>query len=335
MSAGDGGHRDIRSALRALGDSIRSEFARSDAMHGPYRLLHVVGEGAVAEVFAASRDGDADQSLRYAVKVLRPELTGTADLLARFERERVLLKQLGHPCIVQVIDEGTTADGRPWLAMPLVDGLPLTAAADACALPLQDRLELFARVVDSVAAAHDSGVIHRDLKPANILATRADGALQPRIIDFGVARALGGGSARLTPHAAVHRLGTPDYMPPEQWEYGIGACEKSSDVYALGIVLGELACGVLPRIALADGARRRPGAAIAPSQALRGLLDRDARRAEEVARRRGFGSAAELVAELERRVDPVFVRATAQDPAARFADAGAFREELGRLPKLD
>ena len=327
MSAG-GEPSDIRAALRALGDSIRTEFARSDAFYGPYRLLHVLGEGAVAEVFAASRDGDQDQSVRYAVKVLRPELTGVSDLLARFERERTLLRQLAHPHIVQVIDEGTTSDGRPWLAMPLIDGLPLTIAADACTMPLIERVALFASVLDAVAAAHGAGVIHRDLKPANILTAVVAGALQPRVIDFGVARALGGGHSRLTPHSAVHRLGTPDYMPPEQWEYGIGACEKSSDVYALGIVLGELACGAIPRIARADASRRKPGAAIAPSDSLIELARHDHDKADRIAQLRRLQTVAALIESIRAQIDPICARATADDPANRFADAAEFRAAL-------
>jgi serine/threonine protein kinase len=326
--------RDIKSALRSLGDALRADFAASESRLGPYRLLHLVGEGAVAEVFAACREGDADpqndSGLRYAVKVVKPDLAGIADVLARFERERVLLAGLSHECIVRVIDEGTTADGRPWLAMPLVEGNPITVAADELALPLAARIALVARVSDAVAAAHDAGVIHRDLKPANILLERgADGAAPlPRVIDFGVARALAGTHTRLTPHSTAHRLGTPDYMPPEQWEYGIGACEKSSDVYALGIVLGELACGTLPRAERADAAKRRPGAAIAPSEALRALAARDAARAADAARLRGFPSADALIAELKRSVDPVFARATAQKPESRYADARGLCDAL-------
>lgn len=301
----------LEGLLRALGEDVRADFAQAAAQYGDFRPVRLIGEGATSEVYAAARSGDADGVVRYAVKVIRPG-ADVREVLARFERERELIARVGHPAIVPVIESGFTPDGRPWFAMPLVEGSPITIAAEDAGLSPEARLALFARVLDAVAAAHAAGVIHRDLKPANILVERAGEALQPRLIDFGVARAVSGGLTRLTPNDHVHRLGTPDYMPPEQWRDGVAACDARSDVFALGIVLGELAAGALPRERLAagrGGGRREPGATVLPSSIA----------ARETRHHAGW---------LRERIDPLFLRATAEDPAARFADAGEFRAAI-------
>ena len=337
MTAGDRAGRDpnasIKRALGELGAHVRGAFDDAGvARYGAFRVLQLVATGGVAEVFAAARDGESDDgdALRYAVKVLKPGVEGE-EVLKRFAREREILAELAHRSIVQIIDSGVTADGRPWIAMPLIDGPPITVAADERRLTLDARIALFADALAAVAAAHDAGVLHRDLKPANILVEGADGRLVPRIIDFGVARAMDGRHVRLTPESIAHRLGTPDYMAPEQWEYGIGACEKPSDVFALGIVLGELACGVLPR----DGAPvksrgQRPAPPLAPSKALLGLAATDAARARDLAARRGFADVDACARAIAARIDPIFVKATAAEAPARYADAGAMRAMLAR-----
>ena len=331
---GDGQHRDpnasIKRALGELGARMRGAFEGQDTRYGPFRVLQLVATGGVAEVFAAARDGEPDDgdALRYAVKVLKPGVEAE-EVLKRFARERDILAALAHRSIVQVVDSGVTADGRPWIAMPLIDGPPITVAADERRLTLDARIALFADALAAVAAAHDSGVLHRDLKPANILVDGADGRLVPRVIDFGIARAMDGRHVRLTPESIAHRLGTPDYMAPEQWEYGIGACEKQSDVFALGIVLGELMAGVLPRDGEPVKSRgQRPAPPLAPSKALLRLSALDAVRANELAARRGFADADACARALAARVDTVVAKATAADPAARFADAGAMRAAL-------
>ena len=333
MSGGERGRQDpnrsIKRALGELGEGIRGAFELQETRHGPFRVLQLVGTGGVSEVFAASRDDDADASLRYAVKVLRPGVEAE-EVLQRFARERDILARLSHRAIVPVVGSGVTEDGRPWLAMPLLKGPPITVAADERGLGIPARLALFREAVGAVAAAHGAGVLHRDLKPANILVEEVDGRPAPRIIDFGIARAMDGRHVRLTPESIAHRLGTPDYMPPEQWEYGIGACEKESDVFALGIVLGELACGVLPRDGEPTTRRdRRPAPPLAPSAALLRAESADPARARELAARRGFADVASCAKALREQVDPVFLRATAARREARYADAGAMLAALG------
>ncbi|MEY2716605.1 MAG: hypothetical protein RIT24_2948, partial [Planctomycetota bacterium] len=157
----------LEGLLRALGEDVRADFAQAAAQYGDFRPVRLIGEGATSEVYAAARSGDADGVLRYAVKVIRPG-ADVREVLARFDRERELIARVGHPAIVPVIESGFTPDGRPWLAMPLVEGSPITIAAEDAGLSPEARLALFARVLDAVAAAHAAGVIHRDLKPANI-----------------------------------------------------------------------------------------------------------------------------------------------------------------------
>lgn len=295
---------------------------------GPYTLIQVLGEGGVAQVFAASKGG-ADSGPTHAVKLMRPGLD-SEDVLARFERERALLARLHHPGIVTACDAGMHPSGSPWFAMPLVHGPAITVAADLARLGIGERLDLFRQVVAAIAAAHGAGIIHRDLKPANILVEPVERRLHARVIDFGLARAVCD-AGRLTPSGAAHRMGTPDYMAPEQWEGGLAVCDARADVFALGIVLGELMCGCVPRLMPADGerssasngphTRRAPTAPIPPSAALDALSRQDAVRVDDIAKRRATSQRALRKALLG--LDPLVARLTANDPADRPADASA------------
>lgn len=331
-------------ALRSIGAELREEAAGAALRLGPYTLLHRIGEGAVAEVFASQREGE--RSRLFAIKLVKPGCDGP-ETIARFERERTILERLGHEGIVTVLDSGIAANGRPWFAMPLVAGLPVTQAADEASLALDARIELFLALLDAVAAAHGAGLVHRDLKPGNVLAEPAKAAgsraspLRVKVIDFGVARALGVGGDGLTPTGHAHRLGTPEYMAPEQWRFGIAACDARSDVFALGMLLGELATGVLPRKhadreaprSTSEGSRRRrrrhpPGLPLAPSQAFEALIARDRGAATEAAHRRGFADPALLLAAIVPAIDPLVLPAIAEDPDCRDRDAAAFAKRL-------
>jgi len=310
----------LDAALRALGRDLAPSLRC-----GPFVLVQQIDAGAAGEVFAASRDGDGG-AVRHAVKVVRD--VGGGETLRRFERERVILRRLRHPGIVEVVDDGALPDGSIWFAMPFIDGGPIDAVCDERRLGVAARIELLARACDAVAAAHAVKVIHRDLKPANILARPEGGSLAPCIIDFGIARALLDGQPRLTPADVAHRLGTPEFMPPEQWEFGVGICDERSDVFALGMVLGALCAGVLPRrkpAAASRSRRARPpvGVPCPPSAALADLAAREPGRAETIATARRMASAAELVALLRVRVDPIFARATAEAPENRLDGASA------------
>ncbi|MBE0594972.1 MAG: serine/threonine protein kinase, partial [Gemmatimonadales bacterium] len=183
---------------------------------------------------------------RVAVKVMKPGLD-TKRVIARFEAERQALAVMEHPGIAKVLDAGATEEGRPYFVMELVRGQPLRDYADAQKLSVRDRLELFVRVCQAVQHAHHKGVIHRDLKPSNILVEERDGVAEPRVIDFGIAKATG---QQLTEATLVtdfgQALGTPAYMSPEQAAASGLDVDTRTDVYSLGVTLYELLVGRLP-----------------------------------------------------------------------------------------
>jgi WD40 repeat protein len=220
-----------------------------DRRIGPYEIRGVLGSGGMGVVYVAQQ---ARPKRTVAIKVMRRVLGGVSGvsgqrMLRRFEHEAELLGRLQHPGIAQVFEAGTysvAGETHPYIAMELVKGQPLLAYADRQGLGSRARLELFARICDAVQHAHRHGVIHRDLKPANIL---VDDTGQPRILDFGVARATDRDFAVTSQHTAVGQLiGTLAYMSPEQVVGDQQQVDTRSDVYALGVVLYELLTGKLP-----------------------------------------------------------------------------------------
>lgn len=181
------------------------------AQIGPYRVLSVLGEGGMGRVYQAEQTSPVQR--RVAVKLTHAGLDN-ARVIARFHAERQALAVLDHPNIARIFDAGSHSDGRPWFAMELVEGMPITLWANARNLGLRERLELLLPVCDAISHAHRKGVIHRDLKPSNILVSELDGHAVPKIIDFGIAKALHGDLQEAT-HAG-ELLGTPEYMSPEQ-----------------------------------------------------------------------------------------------------------------------
>ena len=175
---------------------------------GPYKLLDELGEGGMGTVYLAEQDRPVRR--RVALKIIKPGLD-TAQVIARFEAERQALALMDHANIARVLDAGTTASGRPYFVMELVQGVPITSFCDQRRLPLRERLELFLPVCRAVQHAHQKGIIHRDLKPSNILVTLRDDQPVPKIIDFGIAKAT---TQRLTERTLYTQygqlVGTPD-----------------------------------------------------------------------------------------------------------------------------
>lgn len=213
-------------------------------MVGPYKLLEKIGEGGFGVVFSAEQRHPMRRLV--AVKILKPGMD-TTQVLARFEAERQALALMEHPNIARVLDGGATASGRPYFVMELVKGIPITRYCDENHLTNRDRLSLFVPVCHAVQHAHQKGIIHRDIKPANILVTACDGVPVPKVIDFGIAKALG---QKLSERTLVTRfaeiIGTLEYMSPEQAEFNAIDVDTRSDIYGLGVLLYELLTGTTP-----------------------------------------------------------------------------------------
>jgi eukaryotic-like serine/threonine-protein kinase len=209
---------------------------------GPYKLLYQIGEGKYGVVFAAEQMEPVRR--KVAVKMLKLD---TRENIARFEAERQALALVDHPHIARIMDAGTTASGRPYFAMELINGLAITEYCDQNRLAVRERLVLFRQLCCAVQHAHQKGIIHRDLKPSDVLVTAHGGAPVVKLIDFGIAKAAGPWLTERTLLFAGPRpmIGTPPYMSPEQAGQGVDV-DIRSDIYSLGVLLYELLTGTTP-----------------------------------------------------------------------------------------
>jgi serine/threonine protein kinase len=211
---------------------------------GPYRLIRKLGEGGMGQVWLAEQSAPVKRQV--ALKIIKAgQYDGSA--LLRFNLERQTLAIMDHPAIAKVFDAGSTPAGQPYFVMEYVSGLPITSYCDQKHLPARERLALLIKVCEGVQHAHQKAIIHRDLKPSNILVVEVDGKPVPRIIDFGIAKAI---SQKSEDETLVTRaggmVGTPGYMSPEQADPSVLDVDTRTDVYSLGVVLYELLAGVLP-----------------------------------------------------------------------------------------
>jgi len=209
-----------------------------------YRLLSVLGEGGMGIAYLAEQEHPIKR--RVALKVIKPGMDSKR-VIARFEAERQALALLDHPNIAHVHEAGTTDSGRPYFAMEYVEGLPITEHCDRHKLTIEDRVRLFQQVCQAVHHAHQKGIIHRDIKSSNILVLIENDKAIPKIIDFGVAKAI---AQPLTERTLLTEdrqlLGTPEYMSPEQADLASEDIDTRSDIYSLGVLLYVLLTGSLP-----------------------------------------------------------------------------------------
>jgi WD40 repeat protein/predicted Ser/Thr protein kinase len=285
---------------------------------GPYRIVRRLGEGGMGTVYEAEQD---NPRRRVALKVIRPDLV-TPDMVNRFSQEAQILGRLQHAGIAQIYGAGVAADGQPYFAMEFIHGLPLDKYARSHGLDAAARLNLVARVCDAVQHAHDKGVIHRDLKPANIL---VDETGQPKVLDFGVARAA---DADLRTQAERTRtgqlLGTLSYMSPEQVVADPATLDARSDVYTLGVILFELLADRLPyhldHLPLPEMARvireQEPSRLGSVNPVFRGDVEIIVARALEKDRARRYQIAAELASDIRRYLADEPIRA--RPPSALY-----------------
>ncbi|MHB8969955.1 MAG: tetratricopeptide repeat protein [Pirellulaceae bacterium] len=308
---------------------------------GPYKLLEQIGEGGMGIVYVASQKEPLRR--KVALKIIKPGMD-TREVVARFEAERQALALMDHPNIAKVFDAGATDAGRPYFAMELVQGTPITEYCDHAQLSTRERLELFVTLCHGVQHAHQKGVIHRDLKPSNLLVEVHDVRPVPKIIDFGIAKAVGQQLTEKTFHTAQSQMvGTPLYMSPEQAGQSNKDVDTRSDIYSLGVLLYELLTGSTPfekdtlRTAGFDELRRiireveppRPSARVSTlqaadlstvcdrrnvephklSQQLRGDLDWIVMKAMDKDRERRYTSATALATDVQRYLDDEPVQA--------------------------
>jgi len=217
---------------------------RPGTMIGPYKLLEQIGEGGFGVVFMAEQTHPVRR--KVAVKVIKPGMD-SRQVVARFEAERQALALMDHPNIAKVLDADATDLGRPYFVMELVRGIPVTQFCDDKRLTARERLALFLSVCQAIQHAHQKGIIHRDLKPSNVLVTLHDGVPVPKVIDFGVAKALGQQLTEKTLFTGFAQMvGTPLYMSPEQAELSGLDADTRTDIYSLGVLLYELLTGTTP-----------------------------------------------------------------------------------------
>lgn len=277
-------------AAIGAGDDTEAGTSLVGARLGPYRLVEEVGHGGMGTVYRAER-ADAEFEQQVALKLVKRGMD-TDEVLGRFRAERQILARLAHPNIARLLDGGMSGDGRPYLVMEYIDGLPITAHCDQRALGVTARLALFQTACRAVQYAHQNLVVHRDIKPSNVLVTPAGDV---KLLDFGIAKVLQGEDEDAAPRTrtAVPLL-TPEYASPEQARNE--PVTTASDVYALGILLHELLAGRRP---VADA--RAPDRRIVDPR-LAGDLGRITGKAlaPEVARR--YQSPAELVDEIDRHL---------------------------------
>lgn len=302
---------------------------------GPYRLVQKLGEGGMGQVWLAEQTAPLQRLV--AVKLIR---AGVADgiLLERFESERQVLARMNHPFIAKVFDAGTTLEGTPYFVMEYVPGIPITLYCDQKKLSIHKRIGLFTRVCDGVQHAHQKVIIHRDLKPANILITEIDGQPTPRIIDFGIAKAVRERDSMATMITrAGNFIGTPAYMSPEQSDPDIQDVDTRSDVYSLAVILYELLTGTLPF----DPSQWRSGAMNErfqrlreqdpprPSVQFRNNTAMQRHKAQIAARLRST-EPQELVNALQGDLDWITMKALERDRARRYGTPSELAADLER-----
>lgn len=303
----------------------------AESTQGRYRLIGKVGEGGMGEVYEAVQEEPLKR--RVAIKLIKPGMQ-SKKVVARFKAERQAIGLMNHPNIAKVFDAGMTGDGRPFFVMEFVPGIAITEYCNQHRLDIDQRLTLFLSVCAGVQHAHQKAIIHRDLKPSNILVSIDDGEPVPRIIDFGVAKAIAQPLTDDSLYTQVGQIvGSPAYMSPEQAEFSAVGIDTRSDVYSLGTILYEMLTGAHPLNMIErmkDGMQEsfralRETEPVPPSMRITRLEGDGATAAAE-----RHTQPAALSGRLRRDLDWITVKALQKDPARRYDSASDFAKDIMR-----
>ncbi len=302
---------------------------------GPYKLCEQLAVGGMGVVYVAEQTEPVRR--RVALKIIKPGMA-SKEVIARFEAERQALAMMEHPHIARIIDAGSTDLGQPFFVMELVYGLPITQYCDEQEMTTRERIQLFAKVCRAIQHAHQKGIIHRDIKPSNVLVADIDGRAVPKVIDFGVAKAVGPKLTDQTVYTQFSQMvGTPLYMSPEQANLGVQDIDTRSDVYSLGVLLYELLTGRTPidrdtlkkhgmdefRRMVREDEPPRPSAMVSTlqGQALSTVANR--RKIEPL----------KLGGSLRGELDWIVIRALEKERERRYESASALAEDVERYLK--
>jgi serine/threonine protein kinase len=302
---------------------------------GAYTLVQKLGEGGMGVVFLAEQDLPVKRQV--ALKVVKPGMD-SSQVIARFEAERQALALMDHPNIARVLDAGTTDSGRPFFVMERVTGIQITEWCDVHRLSPRERLDLFISVCHAIQHAHQKGIIHRDIKPSNVLVTLYDDKAVPKVIDFGVAKAINQGLTERTLFTQLGMVvGTPEYMSPEQAELSSQDIDTRSDVYSLGVLLYELLTGATPL----DRGRLRAAALV---ELLRVIREEEpprpstrlstAENLATIAERRKM-EPAKLARLVRGELDWIVMKAIEKDRSRRYETADALARDVERYLALE
>jgi len=301
---------------------------------GRYKLLERIGEGGMGVVYMAEQTVGVRR--RVALKIIKLGMD-TRQVIARFEAERQAMALFDHPSIAKVLDIGATESGRPYFVLELVKGKNLTEFIFEREMDLNEKLQLFVQICNAVQHAHQKGIIHRDLKPSNVLVTLYDGKPVPKVIDFGIAKAVG--QQRLTDKTLFTKysamIGTPQYMSPEQAELTGIDVDTRSDVYSLGVLLYELVTGSTPLGAI-ELASMNP---LALFETLRDTevetpsvrLKRTCKELESSNHKPGDHEQLAAARLIERELDWVILKALSRDRRKRYATANELAADVKRF----
>jgi non-specific serine/threonine protein kinase/serine/threonine-protein kinase len=298
---------------------------------GNYRLLKVIGQGGMGEVYAAEQTHPIQR--KVALKIIKLGMD-SREFTKRFESERQAMAMMDHPCIATVHDAGTSERGRPYIVMEYVPGVPIRQFCNERKMGITERLKLFIQICEGVQHAHQKAIIHRDIKSSNVLVSESDGENRPKIIDFGLAKAVGEDFAGKTIQTQMGEiLGTLEYMSPEQVDFTGDMVDTRTDIYLLGVLLYVLLTDLLPF----DPAEMRKVGLDGVLYMIRSVdPPRPSRRLQEAgdeaaaaAASRGV-STPKLISTLEGDLDWIIMMALEKEKALRYQTANAMAVDIKR-----